>query len=166
VGFTIGQLRRELAARGEAGFLARFAAPALVARRKPGAEPASFVTRWTSSGSSPSERDDEAQEVLFVEKRQDAPFPERIGLGRAPNVDIVVRRDGISKYHAYFVPVSSTEYQLADAGSKNGTFVDQDRLRDRAPHALRDRCVVRFGAEAFDFLMPRSLVALLRESPA
>ncbi len=150
--------------RGESDFLARHDVPALVARGGLGAQPASFVTRWSQAPGhhmqGPAEDD---QEVFFVEKRQGAPFPERIGVGRAPNVDIVVRRDGISKYHAYFVCDSGRDYQLADAGSKNGTFLGHQRLSDRSPEPVSDGNLVRFGTESFIFLLPRSLVELLRD---
>lgn len=153
--------------RGEADFLLRHTVPALVARQglgAPGALPASFVTRWASPEQLLAEDESEDQELFFVEKKPGSPFPERIGVGRAPNVDISVRREGISKYHAYFVPVSDREYQLADAGSKNGTYIEQRKLSDREPVRLTDECVVRFGTEAFVFLMPRSLVRLLRDA--
>ncbi len=165
-GFNFGQLRSELALRGDSDFLGRHTVPALVARQglvAPGAQPAAFVTRWARPDQLQAEDESDDQEVFFIAKKPGAPFPDRIGVGRAPNVDIVVRRDGISKYHAYFVPISNDEYQLADAGSKNGTYIEQRKLTDRTPVRVQDGDIVRFGTEAFVFVLPSSLLELLRD---
>lgn len=86
--------------------------------------------------------------VLPVRKVQ-ATFPSMITVGRTDNNDLVVPDEQISKFHAYFRLVGE-RLELADAGSRNGTFVAGRRLApesESAPLALRDR----FSLGALEF---------------
>jgi hypothetical protein len=85
--------------------------------------------------------------MIEIRKRPGNPFPDRIGVGRAQNCDIVLRLPFISKLHAHFVqgggadpragsggapaPHSSMAYlRVVDSRSANGTSVNG---RDLAP---------------------------------
>jgi hypothetical protein len=101
-----------------------------------------------------------AGDVYFLGKRAGAPFPERIGVGRARTVDVQLPYVGISKYHAYF-----TADAIVDAGSKNGTWVDGRRLTPSEPAPVTDFSEIVLGQTRFGFMTPagmRKLVAELR----
>lgn len=62
--------------------------------------------------------------LLPVRKRSDSnAFAMMITLGRAPNNDMVVDHQKISKFHAYFRQVGS-DWVICDANSRNGTAVN------------------------------------------
>lgn len=66
-------------------------------------------------------------------------------LGRSPLCQIIVPRGIISRLHAKIERVGP-RYQLVDAGSANGTFLNGKRLD--APHVLSDRDLIGLGAAA------------------
>jgi hypothetical protein len=101
----------------------------------------------------PAKRDDEALDLVIVlVKRKDAPFTTHIGIGRANNVDVCLPLRGLSKFHAYFLPAENGGMAIADASSKNGTWVDGRRLLAKAPVLLRDGSPIRLGPYEFMFL--------------
>lgn len=99
-------------------------------------------------------------EVYVIAKREGAPFPERIGVGRAPNADVSVPVSGISKYHAFFTREEDS-YCITDAGSSNGTSVDDHVLEPKQPSPLSDGARVRIGPYVFRFYTPDGFEALV-----
>lgn len=76
-------------------------------------------------------------------------FPNMITVGRTGNNDLVVADVSVSKFHAFFSQ-SPRGLELADAGSKNGTWVGADELPPRGDGRavkLGDR--LRFGRVGF-----------------
>ena len=76
-------------------------------------------------------------------------FPNMITVGRTANNDLVVADVSVSKFHAFFTQTPKG-LELADAGSKNGTWVGADELPPRGearPVRLGDR--LRFGRVGF-----------------
>jgi hypothetical protein len=71
-------------------------------------------------------------------------FSERISVGRAMNNDIVLRHEGVSKFHAWFVCDEDENYYAADAGSRNGTTLNGDPI-DESPTHVVGGDVLRFG---------------------
>jgi hypothetical protein len=61
--------------------------------------------------------------------------PHATTLGRAPDNDIVLAGDGISRYHARIEP-GAASHAVTDLGSKNGTFVNGTAIKAETP--LRD----------------------------
>ncbi len=158
----VSDLKMQLRARSAVGFRKLYPVPALVTQQGRAAAPSTFVTQWATPGQVIASATSDDPEVYIVVKKEGAAYADRIGLGRAANVDIPVRRDGISKFHAFFIPHDDQgQYEIGDAGSKNGTFVDDVRLLNRTPVALPDGATVRFGTESFLFLMPDSLIRFL-----
>jgi pSer/pThr/pTyr-binding forkhead associated (FHA) protein len=91
--------------------------------------------------------------VMAVRKTQ-AIFPNMITVGRTLNNDVCLDDNSISKFHAFFQPLSENRrFLLFDAGSTNGTFVD-DRLlpREGAPANLTAGARIRFGALSFTLM--------------
>ncbi len=104
-------------------------------------------------------------EVVLIAKKEGAAFPEQIGLGRASNTDVCLPLTRISKYHAFFTRESSGRYSVTDAGSKNGTWVDGQRLAPRVPTLLSDGSRLLVGPHKFMFYTYDGLLRLLKEHP-
>ena len=71
----------------------------------------------------------------------------------------------ISKFHAFFKEEAG-QYFLADAESRNGTFVDGERAlstKQGKPVALKSGSLVKFGGLEFRFVDVKELVALARQ---
>jgi hypothetical protein len=82
--------------------------------------------------------------VLAIKKVQEA-FPSMITVGRTSNNDVVVEDVQVSKFHAFF-RVTPEAIELADAGSRNGTFVGKIRLESKGPpRQVRPGESIRFG---------------------
>jgi hypothetical protein len=89
--------------------------------------------------------------VLAVRKVQEA-FPSMITVGRTANNDVVVEDVQISKFHAFF-RVQGNAVELADAGSRNGTFLGELRLQPKGPAVpVRFGDHIRFGELKFILL--------------
>lgn len=85
--------------------------------------------------------------VIPVAKRPGAIFNAQITVGRTRNTDIYLADPKISKLHAYFVlGGEGAQPVLYDAGSTNGTFVNNQRLLRDTPEALLEGAVIRFGS--------------------
>lgn len=67
---------------------------------------------------------------------------ERLRIGRAPDADLVLPHGSVSRRHAELSPAPDGTWRLADASSKNGTFVDGGRITDAA---LSCTSWLRFG---------------------
>jgi diguanylate cyclase (GGDEF)-like protein len=65
-------------------------------------------------------------------------------IGRAPDAELFLSDDGVSRKHALLVPDGST-YVIVDAGSANGTFVGGQQIQR---HTLRDGDVIQIGPSA------------------
>ena len=69
-------------------------------------------------------------------------------LGRDPDLRIFLDEPGVSRRHAV-IRVVAEQATLEDLGSKNGTFVSDQRLD--APRQLADGDVIRIGSVAITF---------------
>lgn len=84
-----------------------------------------------------------------------------ITLGRAPNNDLVVAHERVSKFHAYFRKIGS-RWTITDGRSTNGTTVDGVPLEAERVVNLRSGASIEFaGALRAMFLDPESLWDLL-----
>ncbi len=89
--------------------------------------------------------------VLAVRKVQEA-FPSMITVGRTANNDVVVEDVQVSKFHAFF-RINADKVEIADAGSRNGTFIGKLRLEAKGPpRPIRVGEHVSFGRVEFTFL--------------
>lgn len=83
-------------------------------------------------------------------------------IGRTPDNDMVIPDYAISKRHAE-IRAGETGYVLRDAGSTNGTSVNDETLTPGgAEMRLKDGDVIKFGRYQFVFLAPDSLFERLR----
>lgn len=83
--------------------------------------------------------------VTPIRKREGAPFPEQVGVGRTNNADICFPHPKISKYHAYFTKAVDGTLRVVDAGSKNGTYVNRELIPKKDPQPLEDRTILSFA---------------------
>ncbi len=104
-----------------------------------------------------TERVPMTDDVIRLEKRRGGAFAERIGIGRAPNVDVQLLLSKVSKYHAYVTIDDEGVVHLTDAKSTFGTFVDGERLEEMVPIALGDGVAVRLATYEFRFHTPAGL---------
>lgn len=102
--------------------------------------------------------------VIRLVKGSAGQFPGMVTVGRAPNMDVVLAHDSISKFHAFFSR-DGDGWVLTDAGSTNGTAVNEARLEANAPVPLRVGARVVFGhGQAWSFFPARDFHALLAEA--
>ena len=140
-------------------FLAKVGVPHILVTEKQAVrdEEAGFMTvKFTKEVLSESA---EAQTfVLPVRKRPDAnAFAMMVTLGRAPNNDLVLDHQKVSKFHAYFNETGS-DWFITDGNSSNGTFVNGERLKpgDRTP--IGDNTDLSFSQFlSYRFVLPGSM---------
>jgi hypothetical protein len=86
--------------------------------------------------------------VVPLRKRRDAGTlsADRITVGRAFNQDIVLRHGSVSKFHAWIEMDEARGAHVADAGSRNGTRVNDGVLAPRTLRAVFPGDVIRFGS--------------------
>lgn len=105
-------------------------------------------------------REDADLEVYPLTKKPGASFPDRITIGRTPNNDIVINDHSVSRFHAY-VRHDAKMWFVADAGSKNGSWLDRAGLEARKERKLGSRCVLRIGDVELRFFLASDLFAAL-----
>lgn len=104
--------------------------------------------------------------VYGIVKRPGSPFVSVVVVGRAPNSDLWIDDGRISKLHARIALDDPRGHVLSDAGSANGTFVDDQRLGDREERVLAEGTRVRFAERPFVVRGVVALHAMLRRMPA
>lgn len=113
-------------------------------------------------------------ELYPLAKKPGASFPDRITIGRTEHNDIVVADPSVSRLHAYVrqvggagrtdeAPGSVTRggWVVADAGSKNGSWLDSVALEPRREMPLASRSVLRLGDIRLTFYHADELFDLL-----
>jgi pSer/pThr/pTyr-binding forkhead associated (FHA) protein len=90
--------------------------------------------------------------VCPVRKRGQALSSPHVTVGRTANNDVVLADVSVSKVHA-FLRRDGARYLVQDAGSRNGTFVDEVAVQAKGkPVRLASGARVRFGTVAVLFL--------------
>ncbi len=128
-------------------------------------DPVSFSTRLADMPEDDDDDDELATHeigwiIAPVLKRPGGPFPERIGVGRARNCDVVLRFSTISKLHAQFLV--GPPLQLVDLGSANGTKAAGKALQPRAPVNIAVGGLLEFGGIEVKLVDAAGLYALLK----
>ncbi|MFT3699749.1 MAG: FHA domain-containing protein [Kofleriaceae bacterium] len=99
-------------------------------------------------------------EVYPLAKKPGASFPDRITIGRTPNNDVVINDTSISRLHAY-LKKSGARWVVADAGSKNGSWLKGAVLDARKEQNIDSRAVLRLGDVDVTFYLADDLFAAL-----
>lgn len=106
-------------------------------------------------------------QIVRVAKRQGGAFQDRIGVGRARNVDVPLQLAKMSKYHAFFSKSDDgRSYSVTDAGSTNGTFLDGKRLPEKQAVSLADGQEIAFGPYRFTFYTPDGFIEMVKRRAA
>jgi hypothetical protein len=93
--------------------------------------------------------------VFPVRRRDRMSSVHFVSIGRAENNDIVIPDRSVSIFHAFFVRRLDGRYALQDAHSKNGTFVDDQRVPTQGkgePVAAVPGSRIRIGGVELTFL--------------
>lgn len=162
---------RNLVALGRDEFLASAAAAVLVRHRVGGEDLADGATTLTIDqpeaaeetlphGRDFSASDDVEIDIFPLTKKPGASFPDRITLGRTPNNDVVVADHSVSRFHAY-VRRDGGSWMVADAGSKNGSWLGGKTLEARKERKLPSGAVLRIGDVDLTFYEALDLYAAL-----
>ncbi|MSP59592.1 MAG: FHA domain-containing protein [Myxococcales bacterium] len=89
--------------------------------------------------------------ILAVRKVRET-FPSMITLGRTDNNDLVLHDVSVSKFHAFF-RMRGGQLEVAEGGSRNGTWVGTRRVDARSPgRAVKNLDTLRFGLVEFTLL--------------
>ena len=102
-------------------------------------------------------------------------FPVTHRAGRGPNIDpiwvgreekndVVIPDASVSSVHAYFMLDKNGLYSLQDLGSKNGSFIDNERVpsKDEGPAVeLSSVNRIRFGSVNLTFLLAKDFFNLV-----
>ena len=83
-------------------------------------------------------------EVYPLTKKAGASFPDRITIGRTANNDIVIADHSVSRLHAY-MRRDGAQWVVADAGSKNGSWLSSVQLQPRKEKPIASRAELRLG---------------------
>lgn len=100
--------------------------------------------------------------VVRVKKQAANAFQSRITVGRTTNNDVVLDDASVSRFHAW-LEHDDAEWKVADAGSKNGTFLNGQKLKPKKLVTLSVEARLKFGDVPASFLSPKSLIALLKK---
>lgn len=98
-------------------------------------------------------------ELFPLAKKLGASFRDRITIGRTENNDVVIADPSVSRLHAYVRHANG--WVVADAGSKNGTWLGDEHLEPRREAALPAGAVIRFGDVHLIFYRSSDLFELL-----
>ena len=99
-------------------------------------------------------------EVYPLAKKAGASFADKITIGRTLNNDVVINDSSVSRLHAY-IRRDAAGWIVADAGSKNGSWLRGERLEARREKALPSRAVIRIGEVELTFYTAVDLFAAL-----
>lgn len=95
-----------------------------------------------------------------LQKKPGASFPDRITIGRTSNNDVAIPDHSISRLHAY-IRLNATKWVVADAGSKNGTWLRGETLEARKERTIHSREVLRLGDVDLTFYLAPDLFQVL-----
>jgi hypothetical protein len=100
--------------------------------------------------------------VLAVRPKPES-TPDKMTVGRAPEADVVLIDETISRMHAVISWDAIKERAtLTDLGGRNGTFVDGQKLPAKGKSTLIPGSVVIFGALNTRYYSPRAFLAWLQ----
>jgi hypothetical protein len=156
---------------GRPRFLDRWTSPALLVESEPPAQSRRRATKAVHSNTRTCVATLTAEPrkypflenatVAWLEKNSGSDPSELITLGRADDNDLHFELDAISGIHAVFAR-SGERWYVQDHNSKNGTFVNGERLEPGSPRRLSDGDTVRLGnAVKGRFFAPKALYDFL-----
>jgi len=103
---------------------------------------------------------DPATHVVPLEKSPRNPYDGFLFLGRASTCDVIIRDASISKTHAVIEPKDGG-WRLRDNRSRNGTWLNGERLKDGERVDLTSGDVIILGSYPIYFVLSPELMKLL-----
>jgi hypothetical protein len=103
-------------------------------------------------------------QIFPLTKKPGASFPDRITIGRTANNDVVIADTSVSRLHAY-VRRDGANWIVADAGSKNGSFLRGETLDPRREKPLPSRAIIKIGDVEMTFYTATDLYSVLGGMP-
>jgi hypothetical protein len=122
-------------------------------------EPPAGATTLAFEGEGKEPRFDPREDFLVFPVKHRAgrgPSIDPIWVGREEKNDVVIPDASVSSVHAYFTVGKDGTYSLQDLGSKNGSFIDNERVpsKDQGPAVeLKSVSRIRFGSVTLTFLL-------------
>lgn len=107
-------------------------------------------------------RQGQAVLVVPIAKRFKASASDIIWIGRAVTCDVILPFDTVSKVHAILCHDLEGQMVISDVGSRNGTWLNRQRLKDSKRALMRDGDVLRLGSAEARYLSPESFYRYLR----
>jgi hypothetical protein len=95
--------------------------------------------------------------VTLDKRAEDGTYADRVSLGRAGNNDVVLRHASVSKFHAWFERDEKGLWSLADAQSRNGTRINDDKCAPRTRTTVNPGDLLRFGSVEATVCTPEAL---------
>ena len=95
----------------------------------------------------------------------------RIVLGRSPRCDVQIEESGVSRQHAALECIGDGTVQIVDLGSRNGTFVNGERvsrrtLQDGDKIQIGDTTILKLSyQDSFDEALQRNLYESATRDP-
>ena len=86
----------------------------------------------------------------------------QVAVGRSPTGDIEVNDATLSQVHLVFMRGEDGEWTVRDAGSKNGSWLDDAQLKPGVPGKIVDGARIRAGQVHFSFLKPAGMYARVK----
>ena len=165
---TVTDFLHQIEGYSQSDFLSSFVTPFLLVKTSPFGQSSIFSTLAADSMKQAAQTGDEVDKdrrrgLLFsIEKSSRNVFAAMVTVGRAANNDIVFNHPSVSKMHAYF-KINGDSVTITDFGSKNGTYVEKERLPVKEPKIINSPTFIRFGKIEATFFKPRALFAYLEE---
>jgi len=166
--FTFADLLERAVACTEEEFVALVDVPVLVAtgtlalRVASGENPRSTGVIELPSAVADPERlrnDPQHAKIHIVRRRDRAVGPLRVG--RTGQNDIAIDDSSLSRHHAS-LEVRGDVVVVIDLGSRNGTFLREERLEPTKPAEARSEDLLRFGRVSLQLYEPAALYQALR----
>lgn len=154
----------------EKGFCSQIRAPLLISAKRP--KSASFSQGATRAAVAdqgkylPTHLIEYSHKLPVYEIRhQSAATKGRIVLGRSPDNEVVIPDDTVSLMQCIFIVDEQTgRCSIEDMDSKNGTFVNKERLEFETLRELEDGDTIAFGDQYLMFFYPKGLFGILKAS--
>ncbi|MEZ6187972.1 MAG: FHA domain-containing protein [Planctomycetota bacterium] len=130
-------------------------------------EDSSFLTRALDVAAIKSGESQNTVWIVPVTKREGSnAFATMITLGRAGNNDVVLQHPSVSKFHAYLRHMG-TNWTVSDAGSRNGTLLDDRKLPpERSFPLYSGAAIVLSEAVSLTFLLGADLYTAVQSKQA
>lgn len=111
--------------------------------------------RWAHTGhmSGTLEPERLAQHRFSVQKTKWNAYSLGVSVGRIASNDVSIPHHSVSRFHASLQEEKGGWF-IRDADSKNGTFLDTERLEPNRPYPLKHRTRLQFGEVVLVFMLP------------